>query len=497
MQDAEKQLELLKRKITREQKARQLAESKLEGYSREIYIANQSLKSNLLQMNERQADLEFLHRTASAVNSSLSLHDLLEETVKLVGRYVSADIGTWVQCNEQGQVVGEAHQVWQKGDTWQTKDSDMSLFNDGSSYFHSFNETTQWIVTPLEEDEFLSQYFGTALYLNIPYTSTSLYNLAFICASEVIQPEMLFVLDTAKDHLFSGIKRRAAEHRILRRNQQLEKAVADLELAQTQLIQSEKMASLGQLAAGVAHEINNPIAYIRANLEVLKEYHQIFKACFNQVNDKLATDNLDTGWLLSVFKKHDISFLLKDSQNILSTNLKGIDRVKEIVDGLKTFAHAGDNKQVLMSLNQCIENTLQMVANEFKYQHTVENNLSIINAQIIGNKAQLQQVFVHLFVNAAAAMPDGGELRLLSHESSNSVEIIIADTGHGMTDETKQKIFTPFFTTKPVGSGTGLGLSISMAILEAHNVQIDVESRLNIGTEFRLVFPKVLNSHCR
>jgi signal transduction histidine kinase len=122
--------------------------------------------------------------------------------------------------------------------------------------------------------------------------------------------------------------------------------------------------------------------------------------------------------------------------------------------------------------------------------------LSIINAQIIGNKAQLQQVFVHLFVNAAAAMPDGGELRLLSHESSNSVEIIIADTGHGMNDETKQKIFTPFFTTKPVGSGTGLGLSISMAILEAHNVQIDVESRLNIGTEFRLVFPKVLNSHC-
>ncbi len=326
-------------------------------------------------------------------------------------------------------------------------------------------------------------------YVRIPTTDTRCLFISLLLIDIELDTETMLVLDTAKEHLVSGVKRRLSEARIQRRNKLLEETITRLELTQKQLIQSEKMASLGQLSAGVAHEINNPIGFIRSNLEVLGEYHQTFDQCLKEVNQELQKDVIDKSAFLSIIKRLDIPFLLEDSGDILKTNMTGIDRVKDIVDGLRTFSHAGEDKQVNMSLLDCINSSLQVVSNQFKYQHTIDNQLAEQLPPVRGNMGQLQQVFVNLFVNAAHAMAKGGVLKISSEVTDYHIFIEISDTGCGMEEQVIDNIFTPFFTTKEVGSGTGLGMSISMAILKAHHAAVTIESEPDVGTTFNLVFP--------
>ncbi|WP_413701205.1 sensor histidine kinase [Psychromonas sp. KJ10-10] len=258
------------------------------------------------------------------------------------------------------------------------------------------------------------------------------------------------------------------------------------------MIQSEKMASLGHLAAGVAHEINNPVAFIRSNMEVLKDYLSDYKLLSTEIEQSIEQNNLLTS---SSFKdlreKFDLNYIEEDSDDLLKSNIEGLDKVKEIVDNLKGFSHSGDEVLIEMSLHQCVISALQVVGNIFKYKHSVQNNVPDDCPLILGNTGQLQQVFVNLFVNVAYAMKDGGTLTIDCSQDNESITIHVKDTGSGMDNKTINQLFTPFFTTKPIGTGTGLGLSISYSILEAHNAQISVESKVNIGTTFNLQFPVI------
>lgn len=492
MPTPEKEIELLKKKIEREKKARLKAEAELEVYSREIYLTNQSLKENLHRTNKRKLELEFLNKTSSTVNSEQNTQDLLREIVAQMGAFVSASYTTIV-LSQNGEITNQNEPlIWTKEQRWHLNEDKFGFFCNSVSYEKSIN-TSQWILSPTDAANTDTNPMQLVLYKSFVIGKDLNAVVGFVLTDDQIEEELLFVLDTAKDHLISGLRRRVADERIMRRNAQLEDSVARLAMAKQQLIQSEKMASLGQLAAGIAHEINNPISFIGSNLQVLEEYHETFRSCFESAQQAIKADSVDKQQLASIVNDNDLAFLLTDSMEILKTNLEGVSRVKDIVNELKTFSHAGEDSQVLMSIFSCIESSLKVVANEFKYQHKIENQLTDELPQVIGNSGQLQQVFINLFVNAAHAMPQGGTLTLRTQVNENQLTVYVEDDGEGMTEETKKKMFSPFYTTKPVGTGTGLGLSVSMAILEAHNVQIIVESALGRGSSFALTFQTAIH----
>lgn len=485
--DLTKRVQILERKIAREKKARGLAEKQLEEYSREIYKTNQSLQRSLAFAKKKQAELGYLGEASADISSDLSLKELLLNTIALTGEFFNAKAGLYIPY------VG--NEVQRSGiDNWLSQSAEevpQELVDFAISTLPDIDTdmSNNWLIT--EVNPSLSSDYKWLVYTNFRLLKRKSIWIAFYSDVELLDEESLYVLDTARGHLQNGIKRRLNDVRILKRTVELQETVDHLDTAKRQLVQSEKMASLGQLAAGVAHEINNPIGFIRSNSEMLGDYIDDFKTLLKKIEKQVSENNsLDAQEVRSWFENIDVDYLLEDSEELLKTNVEGLDRVREIVDNLKTFSHSGDDKLVKMSLNDCIAGALKITSNALKYQHEVNNNLGELLPEIKGNSGQLQQVFVNLFVNAAQAMEDGGTLTLNSSIGEKRIVVDISDTGCGMDEDTKNKLFTPFFTTKEIGVGTGLGLSVSYAILESHGIDIQVSSKVGEGTTFRLIIPR-------
>lgn len=265
----------------------------------------------------------------------------------------------------------------------------------------------------------------------------------------------------------------------------------ELEQTQQQLMQSEKMASVGQLAAGVAHEINNPIGFVNSNFSRMKDYTASLKQLIGTYEEIIRHSDQETPEILALqkFKKNiDFDFMMEDIDDLVSESQEGIDRVKNIVQGLKDFSRAGDDDWEEANINSCLDSTLNICINEIKYKAKVEKNyaeLPLINCI----PAQLNQVFMNLLVNAAQAIDTMGQIRLETRVDTDQISIIIADTGAGIPKDKLSKIFDPFFTTKAIGQGTGLGLSIAYGIIEKHKGKISVASTLGEGTTFSICLP--------
>ena len=267
----------------------------------------------------------------------------------------------------------------------------------------------------------------------------------------------------------------------------------ELEMS-TRLTQSEKMAALGQLAAGVAHEINNPIAYVSSNLSTLKKYFGVF----NQIIEDLTTKKHDAAMESSasneaalLLKKSNYDFLKTDVVSILDESQEGIVRVKNIVSDLKNFSRLEESTDwILADLHSGIQSTLNIVNFEIKYRAEVECQFGDI-PQITCVPSQLNQVFMNLVVNAAQAMPENkfGKILIQTGTVQDRVWVEISDNGSGISEENIKKIFEPFFTTKKVGVGTGLGLSVSIGIIQKHMGTLTVKSALGQGTTFRIELP--------
>lgn len=273
------------------------------------------------------------------------------------------------------------------------------------------------------------------------------------------------------------------------RIQELKDAYQQLEEAQNQLVQSEKMASIGQLAAGVAHEINNPIGYVNSNLGALEKY---LKDLFELIDAyEVATPADDAGWrhIDALKQRIDLPYLREDLHALLVESKEGITRVKKIVQDLKDFSHMDIAEEwQLTDLHQGLESTLNIVANEIKYKATVVKeygDLPLVECLPF----QLNQVFMNLLVNAAQAIEGQGTITIRTSSIGQEAMVEIADTGKGIPPDFIKRIFDPFFTTKPVGKGTGLGLSLSYGILQKHQGQIEVKSEPGAGTTFRLRLP--------
>lgn len=490
--ELEKRIAVLERKAIREKKARNLAESELERYSLEIYQTNQSLKSALAFSTKKQSELEYLGKVSLGVSSKLLLDDMIKNMVELTCRYCSAEYGFYFVTEKGLTVDGKRNKAWSSEHGWQSKSELQQLVNENLPLSET-EVLESWFISPVSDDNNQhAKEFGWILYMNFSLSGDKIGWMAFLSDMDLVEEEIFPILAMARDNLTSGILRRLTDVRILKRNVQLQDSVNKLESAKRQLIQSEKMAALGQLAAGVAHEINNPIAFIRSNMQVLQEYLEDYKKLHDEIRNELAVNKkLDAESFTSLCEKVHLAYIEEDSTDLLNSNIEGLNRVREIVENLKSFSHSGDVKQVQISINDCVETALKIAENIFKYEHQVDNQLTNSSPLILGSLGQLQQVFVNLFVNAAYAMEGGGKLSLFQTEDNHRLIIHVKDTGTGMDKETVEKLFTPFFTTKPVGVGTGLGLSVSYAILEAHDAQVTVDSEIGVGTTFNLSFPIV------
>ncbi len=254
------------------------------------------------------------------------------------------------------------------------------------------------------------------------------------------------------------------------------------------LVQQEKLAAIGQLAAGVAHEINNPLGFISSNLNTLQRYTGRISDFINRV---LASDFLSPEQRLelqTLQTSMKIPAMLEDLPELVAETLDGTERINKIVQSLKSFSRMDDDRSQPVQVNDCLERAITVVWNEIKYVATVDKDLQDLPT-IQGYPQQLSQAFMNLLVNAAHAITADGIIQVATAVVDENIQVVIKDNGCGIAAEHLPKIFDPFFTTKEAGKGTGLGMSITNDIIFKHGGTIDVHSVLQQGTTFTLSLP--------
>lgn len=329
--------------------------------------------------------------------------------------------------------------------------------------------------------------------------------------------------------LYSGFRRKqksntelAAMNEVIRQQKDMvEETLTELKRSQSQLVQSEKMASLGQLTAGIAHEINNPINFVSANINPLKRNLGELKNLMQEY-EQFISEQYGDEIVMRLQKQFDKNFIVQESANLLKGIEEGSKRTAEIVKGLRNFSRIDEEEMKPANINAGIESTLVLLRNKLTHQNIEVIMLPGVIPEINCYPGQLNQVFMNLLTNSIDAIGEEGKIFITtSHvhhvvlplagssarpeeipkqvpgkngtgrDDNGSVVISIRDTGKGMSEEVKKKLFDPFFTTKDVGKGTGLGLSISYGIVEKHNGKIEVNSEPGKGTEFIITLPVV------
>jgi len=297
----------------------------------------------------------------------------------------------------------------------------------------------------------------------------------------------------ARIHTQLALKR--ARDGLVNQNAYLEAEVArrlkENQQVQMQLLQSEKLAAIGQLAAGIVHEINTPVGFVKSNLGTLDGYlldiFAVLDAC-EALEAACPADDALLAKLRELKQQKDIGFLRNDIGPLLAESRQGLDRVAKIVSDLKNFSRAGSSDWLWTNLHNELDATLNIVWNEIKYHCTLHKDYGDI-PEVYCVPSQINQVLLNLLVNAAQAIPDKGAITIRSGQVGDDVFIAIADTGAGIPAENLPRLFEPFFTTKPVGKGTGLGLSIAYGIMQKHGGRLEVDSTVGEGTTFTLWLP--------
>lgn len=320
----------------------------------------------------------------------------------------------------------------------------------------------------------------------------------------IIKP---FKPDELRSRIKSGERIAALESRhhelqekLMEKNKVLDQALQDLKQSQAQILQSERMASLGRLAAGVAHEINNPLGFVSSNLDTLLHYLTLYNHLlghYQALAEPLV--GIEEKSLPGTIKERletigryeqdmDIDFLKQDIPELLQDCIQGIGRVGKIVADLRGFALPGQEKPMRVDINKGLESTLNVVANELKSKAVVIKEFGQIPL-VQAWPQKLNQVFMNILVNAAQAIPEKGEIRIQTFARDNQVKIRIYDTGTGIPKENLAKLFDPFFTTREVGKGTGLGLNMAYRIVQEHGGEIEVQTEEGKGACFTITLP--------
>lgn len=298
---------------------------------------------------------------------------------------------------------------------------------------------------------------------------------------------------------FTGIEKNALVKALENSNKSLEKEhnaqkilIQKLQDAQAQLLQSEKMSSIGQLAAGVAHEINNPIGFVNSNLSTLSEFSKSMLTVIQALGKKIASgnDHEFKAFYDQLAEKNEIDFITEDLFSLLEESKEGISRVKDIVQDLKDFSRTDSGEFTIVDIKHIIDKTLNLIHNEIKYTaDLITDYAELPEVEVV--ESQIGQVILNLLVNASHAIDEKGFIRIVTsvNEDKETIQISVTDSGKGINPKHISKLFDPFFTTKPVGKGTGLGLSLSYGIIQRHHGDIEVESELGVGSTFTVTLP--------
>lgn len=291
-------------------------------------------------------------------------------------------------------------------------------------------------------------------------------------------------------HLMHSISQQNED--LVREKNEQQKLIAKLNEAQIQLAQQEKMASIGQLAAGVAHEINNPVGYVNSNINSMETYiKDLFSLIelYEKLEAQVPSDSALVAEVKTLKEDMDYEFIVDDVNDLISESKEGVVRVRQIVKDLKDFSHVDQADWQNADLVKGIESTLNIVQNDIKYKaEIIKEYQEIPNVECVSS--QINQIVMNLLVNAGHAIETRGKITIRTYPKGDDMVCVeVEDTGKGIAQENLTKIFDPFFTTKPVGTGTGLGLSLSYSIAEKHGGELSVASEVGKGTTFTLTLP--------
>lgn len=291
--------------------------------------------------------------------------------------------------------------------------------------------------------------------------------------------------------------RNRAEDLVAERTVELSEANLKLKEQQAQLVHAEKMVAIGQLSAGIAHEINNPVSFITNNVSLLKGYIEIFselighcEVLLKKIEGGVEREEIkESAAVIKQFsQRENIPYILSDTTELIADTQEGVGRVRDIVQSLKNFAHPNSGELEEADVNEGIESAIRIVWNEIKYKAELDKNLGEL-PMIKCHLGELNQVFLNLLINAAQAIEHSGRIGVESAYRDGEIVVSVSDTGIGISEEKLPRIFEPFYTTKDVGQGTGLGLAISYGIVEKHGGRIEVDSKVGEYTRFIVHLP--------
>ncbi|MFO8056816.1 MAG: ATP-binding protein [bacterium] len=299
------------------------------------------------------------------------------------------------------------------------------------------------------------------------------------------------------NELAVGVAKQKLRDVIQEKNSELVRKNQELEQASIQLLQSEKMASIGQLAAGVAHEINNPMGYVNSNLNLLKTYRKElnqliteYRNLCRKVDEEAGLEELKKAneKIREIEESLQLEEMLKDLEDMIAESIEGTERVSYIVKNLKEFSHPESRTTQKTDIHEALDSTLNIVWNELKYKAQVVKEYGSL-PMIECYPQELKQVFMNILVNASQAITERGKITLRTFQKDGFANVQIEDDGEGIEPDALPKIFDPFYTSKEVGKGTGLGLSISYSIMQKHGGSIEIESTPGEGSTFTLKLP--------
>lgn len=502
-------LELLEREVRREREARLKAERLLDRKTKELLVHKVQADAKLKLETRLRAEAVLFLSIARIFQMNGHEEAIFRHFIRSVCQMTSWPIGHLYVCDPNDPSFLVSSKIFHFTDEKEFRNfkeiTEKTKFAVGVGLPGMVYESgkSQWIENVMECENFprrlkFTKPLGAGFALPIRRFG-QIIAVAEFFSTEVLpfNKRMVDVVEASAHQLNSLMDHLGVERRLRQNYSELEQTIRSLKQAQAQLVQSEKMASLGTLAAGVAHEINNPMAFILSNLEVLQDYSSLFlgeiesydqlrAACLNGESReslrKLA-EKLEDGRGSS-----DVDYVKSDVLKLVEQSLEGAHRVKDIVKNLKDFARIDQAEFQVTDINEGIRATLKIAWNELKYKCEVIEDLGDI-PQISCLPQELNQVFLNLLVNAAQAIQEKGQVKVRSCLEGDFILVSVSDTGSGIAPENIHRIFDPFYTTKPIGKGTGLGLSIAHDIIKKHGGMIDVESQLGKGTTFTIRLP--------